>query len=138
VDHITPLIRETNANLIDKTTLIINELLPKNQELLSKDINSNFKLLQSTILSETSKFLSSSLDKRTIAPLCMCTSLAFIVGTNGESEHASSPVLFCSQNGIVIIPVEHTIARSAVSMMRTQRTSGSPFPGLKATHPTVS
>ncbi len=29
VDHITPLIRETNANLIDKTTLIINELLPK-------------------------------------------------------------------------------------------------------------
>ena len=66
VDHITPLIRETNANLIDKTTLIINELLPKNQELLSKDINSNFKLLQSTILSETTKFLSSSLDKRTI------------------------------------------------------------------------
>jgi hypothetical protein len=66
IDHITPLIRETNANLIDKTTLIINELFPKNQELLSKDINSNFKLLQSTILNETSKFLSSSLDKKTI------------------------------------------------------------------------
>ena len=66
VEHITPLIRETNANLIDKTTLIINELLPKNQELLSKDIDSNFKLLQSTILNETNKFLSSSLDKRTI------------------------------------------------------------------------
>jgi hypothetical protein len=66
IDHITPLIRETNANLIDKTTLIINELLPKNQESLSRDINSNFKLLQSTILNETSKFLSSSLDKKTI------------------------------------------------------------------------
>ena len=66
IDHITPLIRETNANLIDKTTLIINELFPKNQELLSRDINSNFKLLQSTILNETSKFLSSSLDKKTI------------------------------------------------------------------------
>jgi hypothetical protein len=66
VDHITPLIRETNANLIDKTTLIINDLLPKNQELLSKDIDANFKLLQSTILNETSKFLSSTLDKQTI------------------------------------------------------------------------
>jgi hypothetical protein len=66
VEHITPLIRETNANLIDKTTLIINELLPKNQELVSRDIDSNFKLLQSTILNETNKFLSSSLDKRTI------------------------------------------------------------------------
>lgn len=66
VEHITPLIRETNSNLIDKTTLIINELLPKNQELLSKEINSNFKHLQSTILNETNKFLSSSLDKKTI------------------------------------------------------------------------
>lgn len=66
VEHITPLIRETNANLVDKTTLIINELLPKNQELLSKEINLNFKHLQSTILNETNKFLSSSLDKKTI------------------------------------------------------------------------
>ena len=66
IAHITPLIRETNANLIDKTTIIINELLPKNQELLSRDINTNFKLLQSTILNETSRFLSSSLDKKTI------------------------------------------------------------------------
>ena len=43
-----------------------NELIPKNQELLSRDIDSNFKLLQSTILNETNKFLSSSLDKKTI------------------------------------------------------------------------
>ena len=66
VDQIAPLIRETSASLIDKTTIIINELFPKNQELLSKDIDSNFKLLQSTLLNETSKFLSSSLDKQTI------------------------------------------------------------------------
>ena len=66
VEHITQLIRETNANIIDKMTLVINELLPKNQELLSKDIDSNFKLLQLTILNETNKFLSSSLDKKTI------------------------------------------------------------------------
>jgi hypothetical protein len=62
VEHIYPLIRETNNNLIDKTSLIISDLIPKNQDVLSKDINSNFKLLQSSIISETSKLLSSSLD----------------------------------------------------------------------------
>lgn len=63
VEHITPLIKETNNNLIDKTTLIINELLPKNQTAISKDIDNNFKLLQSQIISETSKLLSSSMNQ---------------------------------------------------------------------------
>ena len=66
IEHITPLIKETNNNLIDKTSLIINDLIPKNQEYLSKDINSNFKLLQSSLLNETTKLLHSSLDKNTI------------------------------------------------------------------------
>jgi len=66
VEHITPLIKETNNNLIDKTTLIINELLPKNQTIISKDIDSNFKLLQSNIISETNKLLSSSMNQKNI------------------------------------------------------------------------
>jgi hypothetical protein len=66
VEHITPLIRDTNNHLIDKTALMLNELVPKNNELMSKEMNVNFKLLQSTILTETSKFLSSSLDKKTM------------------------------------------------------------------------
>jgi len=66
IEHIAPLIRETNNNLIDKTSLIISDLLPRNQEYLSKDINSNFKLLQSSLLNETTKLLHSSLDKNTI------------------------------------------------------------------------
>ena len=66
VEHISPLIKETNISLLDKTTNIINELIPKNQDSLSKDINNNFKILQSSITSETSKLLNSSLDKKTI------------------------------------------------------------------------
>jgi hypothetical protein len=50
VEYITPLIRDTNNNLIDKTTIIINELLPKNQDNLVKDINTNFKLLHSSLI----------------------------------------------------------------------------------------
>jgi hypothetical protein len=66
IEHISPLIKETNHNLIDKTTNIINELLPKNQTAISKDIDSNFKLLQSHIINETNKLLSSSMNQKNI------------------------------------------------------------------------
>ncbi len=66
VEHISPLIKETNNNLIDKTTIIINELLPKNNNTLSKDIDNNFKLLQSNIINETNKLLSSSMNQKNI------------------------------------------------------------------------
>jgi hypothetical protein len=66
VEHITPLIKETNNNLIDKTTNIFNELLPKNQNILSKDIENNFKILQNYLTNETNKLLSASINPKTI------------------------------------------------------------------------
>jgi len=66
VEYITPLIKDTNNNLIDKTTLVINELLPKNQFNVSKDIETNFKLLQTQLSSETNKLLSSSINQKSI------------------------------------------------------------------------
>lgn len=66
IEHITPLIRETNNNLIDKTTLIINELIPKTQTNVSKDIETNFKLLQTQLTNETNKLLSSSINQKSI------------------------------------------------------------------------
>jgi len=66
IEHISPLIKETNNNLIDKTTNIINELLPKNHNAISKDIDNNFKLLQSHIINETNKLLSSSMNQKNI------------------------------------------------------------------------
>ena len=65
-DCIAPLIKETNNNLLDKTSLMIGELIPKNQEKFSKDIDLHFQLFQSSIISETTKLLSSSLDKKVI------------------------------------------------------------------------
>jgi hypothetical protein len=65
-DCIAPLIRETNSNLLDKTSLMINELIPKNQDKLSNDINLHLKLFQTSMITETSKLMSSSLDKKTI------------------------------------------------------------------------
>jgi len=66
VDYIQPLIKETNSQLLDRTSNLINDLIPKNQEILSKDVNSNFKLLQSYISNETLKLFNSSLDKKTV------------------------------------------------------------------------
>jgi hypothetical protein len=66
VEQITPLIRESNASLLDKTSVIINELVPRGNETLAKEMNSHFKVLQSSMMTETSKLLSSSLDKKTI------------------------------------------------------------------------
>ena len=66
VDCIAPLIKETNSNLLDKTSLMLGELIPKNQEIISKDLDLQLQLFQSSILNETTKLLASSLDKKTI------------------------------------------------------------------------
>jgi hypothetical protein len=66
VEYITPLIRETNNHLLDKTTLIINELIPKGQISVSKDIEHNFQMLQSQLTSETNKLLSTTINQKTI------------------------------------------------------------------------
>jgi len=81
-DCIAPLIKETNNNLIDKTSLMINDLLPKNQEVLSKDINSQFQLFQSSIMAETNKLLSSSLDKNTIESFFTNINLSLVQSQN--------------------------------------------------------
>ena len=66
IEYILPLIKETNTNLLDKTALLLNEILPKNQDNISKDICLHLSQIQSSITSETTKLLSSSLDKNTI------------------------------------------------------------------------
>ena len=95
VERISPLIKESNNHLLDRTTNIINELIPKNQEILSRDINSNFKLLQSSILTETSKLLNSSLDKKTIDDF-----LNNMNSTMGQTHHTLTTLISSSENRI--------------------------------------
>jgi hypothetical protein len=65
-DGLLPLIKETNSNLLDKTTLLLNDLLPKNQTELSKSVFSQLSQFQISITNETNKLTSSALDKDTI------------------------------------------------------------------------
>ena len=46
-EKLTSLMDKNNTHLIDKTTLILNEIIPKNQESLSSQIQNNIKHLNS-------------------------------------------------------------------------------------------
>ena len=95
VENIAPLIKENNSSLLDKTSLIICDLIPKNQDVLSKDINSHFQLFQSTILAQTNKLMSSTLDKKKIDDF-----LNNITNSMGQSHSTLVTLLSSSESRI--------------------------------------
>lgn len=95
VENIAPLIKENNSTLLDKTSLIICDLIPKNHDLLSKDINSHFQLFQSTILDQTSKLMTSTLDKQKIDDF-----LNNITQSMGQSHNTLLTLLSSSESRI--------------------------------------
>ena len=56
-DKIAPLIKDSNGTILDKTQLLLSELVPKNNENLSKQINENIKSFCSVMTEEISKTL---------------------------------------------------------------------------------
>ena len=54
-DKIAPLIKESNGSILDKTQLLLSEIVPKNNEALSRQINDNIRSFCSTITEEISK-----------------------------------------------------------------------------------
>lgn len=54
-DKIAPLIKESNGSILDKTQLLLSEIVPKNNEALSRQINDNIRSFCSTITDEISK-----------------------------------------------------------------------------------
>ena len=54
-DKIAPLIKESNGSILDKTQLLLTELVPKNNENLSRQINETIKSLCSSITDEINK-----------------------------------------------------------------------------------
>ena len=65
-EKVAPLLKEQNSIMLDKTHLLINELIPKNQEdAVVKHINESLKTLYSSISDDTNKLLSSSITQKT-------------------------------------------------------------------------
>ncbi len=54
-EKISSLIDKSNSILVDKTTLILNDIIPKNNQSLHNDISGHLKNLHTNIVSETNK-----------------------------------------------------------------------------------
>lgn len=65
-DKIAPLLKDQNSMMLDKTHILINDIIPKNNESLKMQINEAIKGLHYSITEDTNKFLSSSINPRTL------------------------------------------------------------------------
>ena len=65
-DKLAPIIRDYNDTILDKTRIMIGEIIPKGQELLSRDIENTVKSLYSSIHQETNEFMKSTINKDTL------------------------------------------------------------------------
>jgi rubrerythrin len=90
-EKVAPLLKEQNAIMLDKTHILINELIPKNQnDIVVKNINESLKSLYSSISDDTNKLLSSSITQKTFDD--------FISSIDNKFSNVmqSSQSLFCS------------------------------------------
>ena len=65
-EQIAPLLREQNAVLLSKTHLILNEIMPKNEDTVSRHITEAVNTLHKAIANDTATLLQSSLSKGTL------------------------------------------------------------------------
>jgi hypothetical protein len=65
-ERVAPIIKEYNDSLFDKTKNILHDILPKNQEALSKDIMDSFKSFHSVLNHDTNMLIKSNITKETL------------------------------------------------------------------------
>ena len=58
-DKIVSILEKNNSNLIDKTTIVINDIIPKNNQTINSHINEQIYLFQKTITDDTNKIINS-------------------------------------------------------------------------------
>ena len=59
-EKVSSLLDKQNTNLIDKTALILNDIMPKNNEQCSKQIHENFKTLHLLLKDDAAKLATSN------------------------------------------------------------------------------
>ena len=62
-DKVGPMIKEYNESLLDKTRIMVSEIIPQNHDILHKSIDTSFQQLQSSINTDTHTLLKSSITK---------------------------------------------------------------------------
>jgi len=65
-EKVAPIIREYNDSLLDKTRIMFNEIIPKNQDTLHKNLESSIKELYTNINQDTNSLLRTSINKESL------------------------------------------------------------------------
>jgi len=65
-DRVAPVIKECNDALLDKTRIMLSEIIPKNKEALSVDIDNSIKSLHSLINIDTDKLVKGAVTKESL------------------------------------------------------------------------
>jgi len=65
-EKVVPLIKECNSILLDKTFIMINDIIPKQNEQLTRQIQENIKTFHSSIVDDTNKLLSSNINQKSL------------------------------------------------------------------------
>ena len=81
-EKIAPLIKEYQNIMHDKTFIMINDLLPKNNDLLTKHIQDFMKQFHSSITNDTNNFIKNTIDKQSLE--------TFINNLDGKFSYAIS------------------------------------------------
>lgn len=65
-DKIIPLIKDYNNSLFDKTFIMINDIIPKNNDNLTKQIQDFIKNFHSSVTEDTNKLLSTTINQKSL------------------------------------------------------------------------
>lgn len=81
-EKIAPLIKEYQSIMHDKTFIMINDMLPKNNDLLTKNVQEFMKSFYNSISTDTNNFIKNAIDKQSLE--------TFINNLDGKFSNAIS------------------------------------------------
>jgi len=67
IDRLTPLIKDYNSSLIDKTQLMLNDVVPKNNDNLTKQLKEIMTAFHSSISEETNQLLKTTINNDSLS-----------------------------------------------------------------------
>jgi hypothetical protein len=65
-ERITPILKDITSSLMDKTTILFSEVLPKHQTIISQELSQNLHLFKLNLQTELEKINNSQIDKKTM------------------------------------------------------------------------
>jgi len=132
-DKIAPLLKEQNTMLLDKTHLLINELIPQNNKSLTTEISGAINNLHQTITTDTSRFLKSAINKDTLNGFILqinekfdktlSTNQSFSSATEARLDTSIRDIKFSTETNLNLIKDLSTSTKEITSSLDTNVSS---------------